>query len=192
MNVSPNSSNRKKYTEPELKSAIIHEDIPVTSTSEKTYRRFHYSLCKKSATTISILSHWRLLIYDEDNYILFYANDYDSLPFLTESRIPKPKNDYVNIPMAVIKQVPKSNELLVQFNKVEKNSQVTVEWKFEMASEKLAKEWEVFIRDQKHERAARILGSNVKKEDAAVISDTLAFGMLPLNKTTEVDHEEKK
>ena len=61
-----------------------------------------------------------------------------------------------------------------------------------MGQQKLAKEWEIFLRDQKAERAQRALGSDVKKEDAALIQDTLAFGMLPAKKEEQQDDDHDK
>ena len=61
-----------------------------------------------------------------------------------------------------------------------------------MGQQKLAKEWELFLRDKKAERAQQALGKDVKKEDAAMIQDTLAFGMLPAKKEEQQDDDHDK
>ena len=116
-----------KYTEAQLKKGIYNQVL-----DKKTLQ---YTMCKKTATNLSIFSNWRLLVFEEEDCILYYVNvggdGYVAPPFDDIAQIPKPKNDIAFVPMCVVKNPLNTKELIVQFNKKnEKGVQTSAEWVF--------------------------------------------------------------
>lgn len=54
-------------------------------------KMYHYSLCKKEQENFTLMSNWRLLIYNQDDATLYYTNEPDKIPFVVESVLLKPK-----------------------------------------------------------------------------------------------------
>lgn len=76
------------------------------------------------------MSNDRLMIYDDNRKILFYNNDYKSLPYV--KTIPEPKND-VSTPLqsATFKIPPNTNQIQVRSTRKNSKGEIeTIEWNF--------------------------------------------------------------